>query len=58
MYKVAFKYADGKKGVCRSGGEILRFNNEQEAAEYAAELNNCISDDMKWFFPVWYVEKE
>lgn len=57
MYKVAFKYTNGGKGVCKEAGEIRLFDTEQAAAAFAADLNSRIEEDMKQFFPVWYVEK-
>ena len=57
MYKVVFEYANGRKGVCRADGKIRLFDTEQEAADFAADLNGKISEDMKPFFPVWSVEK-
>ncbi len=57
MYKVVFEYANGRKGVCMADGKAQLFNTEQEAAAFAAELNSCISEDVKQFFPAWSVEK-
>lgn len=57
MYKVVFEYANGKKGVCREDGKIRVFDTEQEAADFAADLNGRIDEDMKPFFPVYRVEK-
>lgn len=57
MYKVVFEYADGRKGVCRENAKIRLFDTEQEAADFAANLNGQIEEELKPFPPVWSVEK-
>ena len=57
MYNVIFEYSNGKKGVCIENGEPCLFETEQAAKDFADNLNNKISEDMKPFFPFWYAEK-
>lgn len=57
MYKVVFEYTDGRKGVCKEDGKPRVFDTEQEALDYASDLNGRIDEDMKPFFPVYHVEK-
>lgn len=54
QYKVIFEYADGRKGTCIANGTTRLFDNQNEAEAFAAELNDCISEECKAFFPVWY----
>lgn len=53
MYKVAFEYKSGKKGLCNEYGKDVVFNTREEAEAYANNLNECIEDDFKDFFPTW-----
>ena len=57
MYKVMFKYKNGKKGICTENGKELIFETEKEAEEYANKLNNKVVPNIDDFFPVWSAVK-
>ena len=46
MYKVVYKYANGKKGTCTEGGKAILFDTERGAAEYTADLNSRTESDI------------
>lgn len=54
QWKDIFKYADGREGTCTENGTARLFDDQKEAEAFAAELNDCISEECKAFFPVWH----
>lgn len=60
MYRVVFKYQDGRKGICMEYGKHVQYDTEQEAAAFASDLNGRLAgadDEVKHLLPVYSVEK-
>ena len=57
MFKIAFKYANGRMGNCIKDGKLWLFETKEEAEAEATTMNNSIEEELKSFFPTWYVEE-
>lgn len=57
MFKIAFKYADGRTGNCIKDGKLWVCETKEEAEARAAIMNNMIEEELKSFFPTWYAEE-
>lgn len=57
MFRVMYEYSDGRKAECIENGRAVLFTNIEEADRYAENCNSTVADELKEFFPVWYVEE-
>lgn len=59
MYRVVFKYLDGRKGIVHEYGKPAQYPTEQEAAAFASDLNERLAgadEEVKRLLPVYSVE--
>ena len=55
MYKVAFEYKNGIKGICAEDGKDIVFSTRKEAEDFANHLNESVEGIPEGFFPTWKV---
>jgi hypothetical protein len=56
MLKISYRYSNGQTGTCIENGQPIVFQDEAAAQAFADEFNNGIDEEVRAFFPVWYVE--